>query len=162
MLRLSDFLFLVYESEVILKILDQGSSPKIQKAPRHWVSIDGFLWSYLWQVPTTAEDLGLDQYLVFHKDLYTLRTRKALRVKVLKNLNFGMFISHLPHATAWSTHMLRTGGLTMKDKDFFLMLCNFHWLPFMAFHLHLNCVQEEAETCASEEAFLLPLGRRWL
>lgn len=80
----------------------------------------------------------------------TLRTRVS-EGESSDRLNFGMFISHLPHVTTQSTHMLRTGGLTRRDRDFLLMLCSFPGLPFMAFPLHLQLCTRRGGSCASWE-----------
>lgn len=54
---------------------------------------------------------------IFHKDLHSWN-KSGSESESADRLNFGVFISHLPHVTTKSTHMLRTGGQRGRERRF--------------------------------------------
>lgn len=89
--------------------------------------------------------------VLFFTKTYTLGMRVALRVKALMYLilecSFPICLMLPPKAHICLEQVARQEEI----GDFLLMLCSFHWLPFIAFPLHLKLCTRRGGSCASGE-----------
>lgn len=88
----------------------------------------------------------------------TLGTKKALRVKALRNLIWECFL-HICPMLLLKAHICLE---QVAQQGSLLTPHSLHGLRFIAFHLHSNRVQEEAGSGASGDALLVPSGKRWV